>query len=82
MAPDPGHRTLDCQAFAAFSPAAIENIATGRSAHALAKTVLVAPFSVAGLKGAFHNKIPVLMIVVETEQVSGNFDWCQYFLPL
>ena len=67
MASDPGHQTLDCQAFAASSPAAIDNIATGRSAHAFAKTVFVATFSIAGLKGAFHSLNPILKIVVETE---------------
>lgn len=82
MAPDPGHSDLDCQTFAALPAAAVENIAAGGSAHALAKTMFVATFSVAGLKSAFHNKIPVLKIVVETEQFSCNSNWCQYFLTL
>tara|TARA_A100001037_G_scaffold157405_1_gene141830 strand:- start:128 stop:445 length:318 start_codon:yes stop_codon:yes gene_type:complete len=46
---------LDGQALAAFPPAAVDDIAPGRRAHALAKAVLVAALSIAGLKSAFHS---------------------------
>lgn len=46
---------LDGQALAAFPPAAVDDIAPGRGAHALAKAVLVAALSIAGLKSAFHS---------------------------
>ena len=64
LAPYPGHRKLYGQAFAAVSTTTIKNIAASRSAHALAETMLVTTFSVVGLKCTFHNKNPVLMIMV------------------
>jgi hypothetical protein len=67
LAPYPGHCELYGQAFAASSTAAIKNIAASRSAHALAETVLVTTFSVAGLKCTFHNKNPVLKIMTQTD---------------
>ena len=67
LAPYPGHRKLYRQAFAASSTTTIKNIAASRSAHALAETMLVTTFSVAGLKCTFHNKNPVLKIMVETD---------------
>ena len=66
MAFEPGQKRLNRQALATLPTAAIENVTTGRCAHALAKTVLVATFSVTGLKSTFHSNNPVLNIMVET----------------
>lgn len=42
------------QAFAATSPTPRQNCPSTRSTHALAKPVLIAAFSIAGLKGSLH----------------------------
>jgi hypothetical protein len=61
--PDPIHiagkkirEESDGEPFTALAAAAVKNCATTRGAHAFAKTVFVPPFSIAGLKSAFHKE--------------------------